>query len=126
MHKAAPNKSIVPIVTNGQSGRLYRNKRLSTRRCLRFNCGSVYQKNDHFLLKKMLLNLPFSCFFERLMFLKKNERNVDYVKETKLLSAIFYLSFFLPFLYRKKEKDRIPFVLTESNKERSIWKEEWT
>jgi len=52
----------------------------------------------------MLLNLPFSCFFERLIFLKKNERNVDYIKETKLLSAIFYLSFFCHFYIERKKK----------------------
>ena len=53
MHKDAPNNNIVPTVINGQSGRLYRNKRLSTRRCLRFNGGSIYyeKKKMNLLVK---------------------------------------------------------------------------
>lgn len=87
MHKAAPNKSIVPTVINGQSGRLYRNKRLSTRRCLSFNCGSVDKKKqkDDFVFLEFKSTL-FLYFGSAHLFFKIKIKGMYYY----YLCALFY------------------------------------
>jgi hypothetical protein len=72
LHKAAPNKIIVPMVINGQSGRLYRNKRFSIRRCLRFIGGSIDKNNERgiFIKKENDEIYPFFVFLND-SFLKK-------------------------------------------------------
>ncbi len=63
--------------------------------------------------------------------IKKNKRNVTYIKRTKVLSPAMSLLFFLPFLYKERGRlysirsDRIAKINVMSIKMRTTWKEEW-